>query len=548
MSRGVFLLMFLVTRVFADTAWIWPVSEFWRNASNWSEGVPTLNATFIYITNANSKTVTVDAGTPLANLEIDSLELSAPAGQTNGLLLESLGANPFRVIGVMAVNGGGLVQLTNSTLFIDGETAANLDVNAGQLDLLSGEINLSEFSRLRVGVGGTGNVNVVSGALHSEDEFDVGVGSPGSRGFVTIKGGNVFSGTLLSIGTDPGTFGEMIVNGGTLVATNDLFVTRIGDDGSGTLALQNGTIEFGDVSVGRNAGARGVWNISGGSADTTDLSIGRFAGAVGILNVTGGRLSCGDESFYIGREGSGEVNITAGKISGIEVFVATNSAATGTLTIAGGTLETSALYVGSILGGSGGIVNLNGGSLLVTNETATAALRVVNGALTVNGGQLEADSIFVTNVPGALRLKGGTIVSSSTRIANGQPFVIGDGTNTAMFRIDGGTHTFVDGLVISANASVVGCGQIVGAIQNNGVLSTNCAAVTAPKLTSPLRSQGQFLFSFQSETGVNYTVEYKQNLYDPAWTRLRDYAGAGGLIEVTDTTADAMRFYRVVIY
>jgi hypothetical protein len=312
--------------------------------------------------------------------------------------------------------------------------------------------------------------------------------------------------------------------------------------------LQSGTIEFGDVSVGRSAGGHGVWNISGGSAKTTDLSIGRFAGGVGALNVSGGRLSIGDESFYIGREGSGEVNLTGGKISGIEVFVATNNTATGTLTISGGTLETSALYVGSTLGGVGGVVNLNGGSLEITNATATAALHVVNGPLTVNGGQLEADSISVTNLPGALRLKSGIIVSSSTRIANGQPFVVGDGTNAATFRMNGGTHVFVDGLVISANASVVGCGQIVGAIQNNGLLSTNCGAVTASKLTSPLRSQGQFLFSLQSESGANYTVEYKQNLSDPAWTKLRDYAGTGGVIDVSDTTADAMRFYRMVVY
>jgi hypothetical protein len=232
-SRGVCLLMFLVTPVFADTVWIAPVNEFWRNAPNWSEGAPTLDAGFVYITNANSKTVTIDAITPLANLEIDSLDLSAPAGQTNTLRLESLGANPFQVIGVMAVNRGGLVQITNSTLFIDGETAANLDVNAGQLDLSSGEINLTEFSRMRVGIAGTGIVNVVSGSLNSEDEIDIGVGSPGSRGVMTITGGNVFGGTLLSIGTDPGTFGELILTGGALVATNDLFVTRVGEMGTG---------------------------------------------------------------------------------------------------------------------------------------------------------------------------------------------------------------------------------------------------------------------------------------------------------------------------
>ena len=62
-------------------------------SSNWSLGAPPVYSDSIdYITNATSKTVTIDAATPTNSpntMRINSLVLSAPSGSTNTLLLNN---------------------------------------------------------------------------------------------------------------------------------------------------------------------------------------------------------------------------------------------------------------------------------------------------------------------------------------------------------------------------------------------------------------------------------------------------------------------------
>jgi T5SS/PEP-CTERM-associated repeat protein len=531
----------------AQTSWINPGNGFWRENANWSAGVPSFSISLTQITNANTKTVTVDAATSTVNLEVDRLTISAPSGQTNLLLLDNLSAvGDFKVVGLAAVNRGGAIRIRNSTLFVDGFNGGAMDVNAGELTLESGGITLGEFGRFRLGIGGPGTVDILNGAFSAGADFIIGGGLSGGQGTVNVLGGELNIATDLVIADEPGSIGNVLVNGGKLVATNDVAIARIGDDGTGTLTLQTGSIEFWDVSVGRSAGASGTWTISGGTAQTKDVSVGRFEGATGILNVTSGSLLLPDDSLLIGREGSGQVNISGGLVVASDVTISTNATSSGTLTISGGTLETEEFVVGAT-SGAAGTVTVNGGEIQVNNDTNTANFVVVKGTVTMNAGTVETDSLLITNGTGSLKFNGGSIVSSGTRIANGQPFVIGDGTHPAVFRMDGGTHTFQNGLVISANASVIGCGQIIGAIQNNGTLSTNCNT-TAPMLISSQRSGNQFSFQIQSEAGVTYTVEYKETLNDPAWTKLGTYAGTGSAVTVTDTIASATRFYRVVIY
>lgn len=506
----------------ADTAWVNPASGLWRQAPNWSAGVPTFSSSLALITNSNTKTVTVDALTPLANLEVDRLLISAPAGQINTLLLDNLSAvGDFKIIGLGAVNRGGAIIVRNSTLFVDGLNGGAMDLNAGELTLESGAVTLGEFGRFRVGIGGVGTLNVQAGLFTAGADFIVGAGLSGGEGTVNLTGGELRIANGLVIADDPANLGTLLVNGGKLVSTNDLVVTRIGDDGTGALNLQSGAIEFWDVSVGRSAGSSGTWTISGGTAQTKDVSVGRFPGASGVLNITGGSLLLPDDSLLIGREGSGHVNISGGLVESFDVLIATNTASTGGLTISDGTLRTEELVIGAASGGS--------------------------ATVTLNGGTIEVNSLTAASSSGAIQFNGGTIVSAGTTIANGQPFVVGDGVRPAVFRLDGGTHTFQNGLVISANASVVGCGEIVGAVQNNGTLNTNCD-VTRPTLINSRRAANDFSFQFQSQTGVNYTVEYKVTLDDPEWIRLGTYPGSGGLVTVTDPVAGATRFYRVVIY
>ena len=96
-AKGLFLLLIVAAPSYAQNTWINPGSGLWREGSNWSAGAPPGNKTTLtQITSANTKTVTVDAATPAANLTVLKLTVSAPSGSTNTLALFDLGgANPF---------------------------------------------------------------------------------------------------------------------------------------------------------------------------------------------------------------------------------------------------------------------------------------------------------------------------------------------------------------------------------------------------------------------------------------------------------------------
>jgi hypothetical protein len=88
----------------------------------------------------------------------------------------------------------------------------------------------------------------------------------------------------------------------------------------------------------------------------------------------------------------------------------------------------------------------------------------------------------------------------STQISNSVPFVAGNGVDTAVLALSGGTHSFADGLVINTNAvfalggtNALGTASIAGnvSLRNGAVLdcdfnaSTNDVAQIAGTLTLP---------------------------------------------------------------
>lgn len=69
----------------------------------------------------------------------------------------------------------------------------------------------------------------------------------------------------------------------------------------------------------------------------------------------------------------------------------------------------------------------------------------------------------------------------------------------------------------------------------------------APVTMTAALTGGQPVVSFTTESGFTYTLLYKNNLTDPAWSTLSSVSGNGSIESVTDTTATgaAHRFYRV---
>jgi hypothetical protein len=152
---------------------------------------------------------------------------------------------------------------------------------------------------------------------------------------------------------------------------------------------------------------------------------------------------------------------------------------------------------------------------------------------------------MVTNPDGQFTFNGGLLRAKNMTVANGAPFMIGDGVNPATLELQGGVYSFANGLVISPNATVTGCGTILGPITNNGTLATNCGPGVA--ITSATKASDTVTVFFSTVAGSNHFLEFKTNLSAPAWSAiLPAVVGNGTVMSKTDTTAtNVARFYRI---
>jgi len=558
------LSLFFASDGFAAAIWTNPGDGFWRDGTNWSSGrVPSADGGSTLITNANTKTVTIDAFTLSTNLTINSLTISGSATTTNTLLLQDAGTNnPLTLVSSeLKLAQGGALIITNSSLVLTGSFSQGLNLLAGDIVLHSGSIRIVEDPAVtnitvlaRIGRTNAASLTINGGTMEAgtlrlgETPFV----QFASQGTVRITGGLVSLSSELSVGDGISGTGLVEVLGGQLrVANNQTNITRVGDAGVGQLVVSNASAYIGNVSVARHDGARGTLIVqSNGLVHLTDdLSIGRFSGATGEVLVAGGQLEVVDNQIWVGREGLGRLTVSSGlaQAQSLEVAAVATNTSFGTVMLIGGSLVLSSnLVVGSESNSIAEMV-VNGGVLTVTNSNASALFDFRRGVFTMEGGTMTVDRLLVTNSGAQFVGNGGAVRARGTRVSNGRPFVVGDGTKPAVFELLGGTHSFSDGLVISSNATLKGCGTIVGNIVNHGTIATNCSAVpTRPVIVNVDRTGNAVRFSFDSENGFAYTVEHKIVLNDPSWTVLRTETGTGGSISITNTIGpEPTRFYRV---
>jgi T5SS/PEP-CTERM-associated repeat protein len=342
-----------------------------------------------------------------------------------------------------------------------------------------------------------------------------------------------------------------MMTGGLLLATNDL--VAIGRYGFGDMTVTNATAYFTNTSVGRHTDATGTLNIqnAGSIFCVDDLSIGRFTNAIGTVNVSGGLLSLTNDSIWVGREGSGTLVVSGGLLKTKAIYSGMSEDGTNTpsgiVTISGGTvLLTSNLVVGTSML-STGQVNFVGGVLAVTNASGSGAVNVVNGTAVLNGGAVLTDQLMLTNAQGTFAFVSGTLQAKNMTVANGAPFVVGNGIQPATLQLQGGTYSFADGLVISSNATVSGCGTILGSISNNGTLATNCNSTPVVLIGAISRQGTVATVNFSTLNGGSHVLEFKNSLNDPTWNAiLPAIIGKGGLTNAVDLSAtNKTRFYRI---
>ncbi len=653
--------------------WTNVASGLWGVApGNWSANTAPTSASNIdptQITNAGTKTVTIDAATVPGNLSIRSMTLSAPLGATNTLALIDVPlGTPLTTSKPLLVGNRAILAITNSAVsatdsfdITEGELildsgsltcAAICDLQSGSLTVNSGTLNatlgttgirMGRFSgananltlnggtvnTLRVTLGSVsgsqssltlaggdlictdslslaqlpattgsatmtaGNLIVTNGTTKIADRAtatftqgggnsafanlsigDLGVGTFNlnggqmtttprttndlaiignlENGALNQSGGAIVIQNELHVADSGGVTGDLNITGGQFFATNDL--VAIGRKGVGTMTVSNALVVLTNTSVGRHLDALGTLTVQDNASVflIADLSIGRLAGSSGQVLITGGLLSLTNDDLWVGRGGTGDMTVTAGTVHAKSLHVGQSddgtNAPSGSLTLAGGMTQiTSNLVVGTSQV-STGLVVMAGGDLIITNGNGSARLDLGPGSFTLNAGNLTADNILLSTNAGQFTFNGGTIRAKSMTVANGVPFVVGDGVNPATLELQGGTYSFADGLVIAANATVSGCGTIVGSIANGGILNTNCGA-SAPIITALNKSGDTATIWFSTLSGANHVLEFKQALTDATWSPiLPGIIGDGSVTNKLDRTAtNATRFYRIKV-
>ena len=182
---------------------------------------------------------------------------------------------------------------------------------------------------------------------------------------------------------------------------------------------------------------------------------------------------------------------------------------------------------------------------MIDPEEGPGILDVRGGSFRLAGGALTTERLMVTNRAGRFEFSGGVLQATSLVISNGAPFVVGDGISAATLDLRGGVSMFSDGLVISSNATVRGCGTIVGSVINSGTMATNCAPA-APLITATFRVGNRTTVMLQAIPGATHVLEYNDSL-STSWAALLPGSTASGeSLSLVDTNASAaMRFYRV---
>ena len=351
--------------------------------------------------------------------------------------------------GTVNINGGQLNTVTGWTLVgIESGSTGTLNVTAGS----------TSGRELRVGVNGTGIVDVSGGTVIATQPVTVGVNA-GSNGSLTVRG----TGTVnLSNGT--GTYGASIggvgqgaafLSGNGIINDTGNFIIGNGGTTVGQMTVTGGTMNVnGELWVGQAAGGSGTLDVSAGIVNVNNwVAVGR-EGATGVVTLGGSGVinKTGANHTIVGSlSGNGTVTQTGGQF---------NSTASSTPGGAGG------IRLGEGAGGSG-LWNISGG-------TATADFISVgwtgggSGELRVSGtGVVMAESNVIVGEggPGVVNLNGGVLATG----------FIQTGGNTASLTFNGGTlqakndqADFIRGFTNSGGHSGINLEGSGGTIDSNG--------------------------------------------------------------------------------
>jgi T5SS/PEP-CTERM-associated repeat protein/autotransporter-associated beta strand protein len=436
-SRRFFVLAIAIfcgmqTSADAVTDSVWQNSSLgdWFFASNWSSalGVP----------NAGIGARIGNGGTALIN---------APSAQAAELFIGAPTTTGSSGTLLMGASGGNRGSLTVAS------------------DIHIGYSNTTGFV-------GNGNVTVSAGAslLQQSGNLNIGEGSHGSTGSLTITDANSFmttaAPTFIGLGNSHGSL--TVQNGGQIVTGPAELADGASSSGAATVAgsslwFVEGGFTVGYAGSGTLAISGGGTLLTGGTTSTlNDTSVAAFAGSTGSVTVTGAGSGWYTANLFLGgrdgnsgqgfQGGNGSLNITSGGLvqaDNVKFFG-------GALQVDNGSLTTPGLQVvgGKTPPALGGPV----GDMVVGNST-TGRMEIVSGVVYCNKG-------YVGILSGS---EGYAYVTGNNSLwqLSGSLFVGNQGNGTVELR--GGANVATDGnCYIGFSANTVGNVIVAGSVGSPG--------------------------------------------------------------------------------
>jgi hypothetical protein len=445
-------------------SWIGASSGRWETGP-WSLGLPPNSGHTVLITNASTKTVTADVNTWLNAFQtttITNLVVSGPVNSTNTLVFNTMPF--FEALNRVTVSTNGVMQLNaNTTLQIDGYGgfgSGGFIIDSGGTVALNNSTVIDNSDSSAVGYQSNGQMTMSNSAWQGQVLY-VAAGD-GSQGTLTMVNCTNTVNEIVMSGSPQAT-STVWVTGGQLIATEDIV---IGAASFGQMTVSNGTVQVGTLWVGSEG--RGILNVAGGTMTcSTSFAVSvEFSTSTGTVALTGGELVTTSIPAVVGSVGPGQVLVTGGKWLASEVDLGQEVSGQGALTVAdgevvatngvgqilvgelgvgrmtmlggnvmaqgvcvdcenglGGDLATfggslvvlSNLTVGSCtIDGGFAEIEMNGGTIYVTNAAHNAVLDVRNGIFQLNGGTLVVDKLVVTNLClGLFDHTGGTLIAGT---------------------------------------------------------------------------------------------------------------------------------------
>nr|MBP7951723.1 autotransporter-associated beta strand repeat-containing protein [Verrucomicrobiales bacterium] len=390
---------------------------------------------------------------------------------------------------------------------------------SGRVDQIAGTHNTGGWTFVGNG-GGNGTYNIADTATSGGTftGFGMGSGSHATGDFRSAEG----AGSVATININ--TSGSVNTNGGAW-----MYVGTYGSGATGTMNLDNGTVNASGFFVVGNEASTGYLNMSGGAINTTEYIIGNrdgagnLSGGNGTVVQTGG-IATGNNWVLLGRHSGTAATYT---LSGNAVLRTTNAgggvfavshsnntggATTATLTVSGNAVASAAneMWIGNGVN-STGIVHQNGGTV-TANSWLAIGRDTGNGTYNLNAGSLSHTGpnhtiVGSINGVGTLTQKGSGIFNESNDLRLGEG-AAGQGTYDAQ----GGTGNITANLVVGWVGGGTGLFKLNGGTVNaSNVLIGGDGTGTAGNGTVELNSGTLFTNTIQHANSGGGTASLQFN-------------------------------------